>query len=165
MRLRLSLRGQVEELTIRRQADRVVVQWPGGRQLEYEILSVSPGRLALSRDGRALMAEFEITRQELHLHLAGRSLHVHRVDAAEAEAEASGGEPILRAPMPGRVLEILVQSGDRVRKGTALLRVEAMKMQVDLAAPLDGTVAAIHVRAGELVLPEANLITIEPQLP
>ena len=163
MRLRLSLRGRVDEVQATWQGQRFVLELSGGRRIEYELLGESPGRVALARDGRTLQAELERNGQELHLHVAGRSLHVHRVDAVEVEAEASGADPVLRAPMPGRVLEILAQLGDLVRAGAPLVRVEAMKMQVDLVAPAAGKVATIHVRAGDLVEPEASLITIEPQ--
>ncbi|MDE0360974.1 MAG: biotin/lipoyl-binding protein, partial [Rhodospirillaceae bacterium] len=52
------------------------------------------------------------------------------------------------APMPGKVVEISVRPGDTVEKGTVLLTIEAMKMQMLLRAEGPGTVASIPVTVG-----------------
>jgi biotin carboxyl carrier protein len=163
MRLRLALRGRIEELDVQRQDETIVLRFADGRQIAYEFGSLAADRLSLRRDGKTLQADWLRAGREIHLHHDGRSLQVHRIEDSEAEDEAAAADPVLRAPMPGRVLEILVRLGEIVRAGMPLLRVEAMKMQVDLTAPVDGKVHTIHVRAGELVEPEASLVTIEPQ--
>lgn len=61
-------------------------------------------------------------------------------------AEAGGGE--LTAPMPGRVLEVLVAVGDTVEAGQRLLVLEAMKMETPVRAPTAGVVRALLVEAG-----------------
>lgn len=117
--------------------------------------------LVLSVDGRIHRIRYARRGRELHLHVDGRSMHVHPLD--EAEQEEIGGiskDPVVRAPMPGRVLELLVAEGDSVTAGQAVIRVEAMKMEVDLEAPLTGVVAQIHVKAEQLVEPEAVLLTL-----
>ena len=75
---------------------------------------------------------------------------------------ALAGEPIVRAPMPGRVLEILVAEGESVRAGQPVMRVEAMKMEVDLQAPIDGSIAEVHVVVEQLVEQDTVLITLTP---
>ena len=57
-------------------------------------------------------------------------------------------DKVLRAPMPGLVLEIKVEPGDEVRKGQPLLIVEAMKMENVIKAEGDGVVALVHVTPG-----------------
>jgi biotin carboxyl carrier protein len=66
----------------------------------------------------------------------------------------------LTAPMPARVIRILVQPGSAVKKGDTLVLLEAMKMELPVRAPADGTVAAIHCRDGELVQADAVLIDL-----
>jgi 3-methylcrotonyl-CoA carboxylase alpha subunit len=56
---------------------------------------------------------------------------------------------------------VLVEKGARVRKGQALLILEAMKMEHTITAPADGTVKEIRFAAGEQVLEAAELITLD----
>ena len=67
----------------------------------------------------------------------------------------------LRAPMPGKVLEVLVEEGQTVQEGDAMLVLEAMKMENVLRAGASGVVAAIGVEAGKAVEKEAVLISME----
>lgn len=66
--------------------------------------------------------------------------------AARAESAVAPGNVI--APMPGTVLQVLVNIGESVRKGQVLLVLEAMKMENDLMAPADGVVEKLHVTKG-----------------
>jgi 3-methylcrotonyl-CoA carboxylase alpha subunit len=78
---------------------------------------------------------------------------------ANLDLDAASGS--LAAPMPGRVVKLMVEPGARVAKGQALLILEAMKMEHTLVAPADGTVAALHCAAGEQVLEGVELIRLE----
>jgi 3-methylcrotonyl-CoA carboxylase alpha subunit len=69
-------------------------------------------------------------------------------------------EPLLTAPMPATVVKVLVATGSAVRRGDALIVLEAMKMELAVRAPRDGIVTAVHCREGELVQPERVLIDI-----
>ena len=65
--------------------------------------------------------------------------------------------------MPGTILEVLVESGDEVVAGQALLVMEAMKMEHRIAANQTGTITAIHHAEGEQVESGAVLIDIEAE--
>ena len=78
--------------------------------------------------------------------------------APPAGADAAAGR--LTAPMPGRVVQVLVRAGDAVRQGQPMMVVEAMKMEHTIAAPRDGTVAAVHFAPGDLVEEGAELIAL-----
>lgn len=65
----------------------------------------------------------------------------------------------LRAPMPGRMVAVLVSVGDTVTSGQRVAVLEAMKMENELRAPMDGIVAAVPVQAGQSV--EKNTVIIE----
>jgi 3-methylcrotonyl-CoA carboxylase alpha subunit len=79
------------------------------------------------------------------------------LDAAGDDA-ASG---LVRAPMHGKVLGILVQKGERVTRGQRLAIIEAMKMEHTLVAGLDGTVAEIAVAPDAQVAEGAKVMVIE----
>ncbi|MEX0773482.1 MAG: biotin/lipoyl-containing protein [Balneolales bacterium] len=67
----------------------------------------------------------------------------------------------LTAPMPGKILNILVHIGDQVKQGDPLIILEAMKMENELKAPVDGTISAIQVEKGTSVDKKAILIEIK----
>jgi biotin carboxyl carrier protein len=75
--------------------------------------------------------------------------------AAEAQ-----GEKVVRSPMPGRVVKVLVAEGDTVRPGQGLLVLEAMKMENEVRARAAGTVVKVHVTAGAAVEGSAVLVTL-----
>ncbi len=64
--------------------------------------------------------------------------------------EAEGSQQVF-APMPGKVIRILVQAGDKVEAGQGLLVVEAMKMQNEIRSPKGGTVERLQVKEGQAV--------------
>jgi 3-methylcrotonyl-CoA carboxylase alpha subunit len=79
--------------------------------------------------------------------------------APAAAEQAAGGR--VTAPMPGRVLEVLVNPGDAVERGAVLVTIEAMKVQMRIVAPADGVVALVRVQAGDLIEDGAELVTFE----
>ena len=74
---------------------------------------------------------------------------------------AGNGTDRITAPMPGKVVRVLVAAGDRVRAGQPLTVVEAMKMENELRAGRDGMVAEVHVKQGASVDAGALLFVIQ----
>jgi biotin carboxyl carrier protein len=70
-------------------------------------------------------------------------------------------EIVIKAPMPGLIVEIMVREGTNVKSGKGLLVVEAMKMQNEMSAPIDGVVKKILVKQGQTVNSGDALIVIE----
>jgi biotin carboxyl carrier protein len=70
------------------------------------------------------------------------------------------GEAIIKAPMPGVVVELLVTPGQAVEQGDILAILESMKMQNEFKAPRAGQVHAVRVRAGDKVDQGAIMVTI-----
>ncbi len=78
--------------------------------------------------------------------------------AAPAQSLASG--EVVKSPMPGNILKILVSQGQQVEEGTVLLILEAMKMENEVVAPKNGTVAQIVVSKGAVVETGSPLVVI-----
>lgn len=76
-------------------------------------------------------------------------------------AAGASGPTALKAPMPGRIVRLLVQAGELVEAGQGCLVMEAMKMQNELKAPRAGTVRKLDARAGETVAAGAVLLVVE----
>ena len=64
----------------------------------------------------------------------------------------------LTAPMPGRIVQVMVQQGVEVKRGAPLVILEAMKMEYTIAAPADGRIAEVRYEAGDVVSEGAELI-------
>jgi biotin carboxyl carrier protein len=71
------------------------------------------------------------------------------------------GKASIVAPMPGKVVRILVAAGDEVKQGQGLVVVEAMKMQNEMKAPRDGRVTALEVRENDSVTAGSLLAVVE----
>jgi acetyl/propionyl-CoA carboxylase alpha subunit len=83
------------------------------------------------------------------------------VDAA-ASHDADGSEQsTLTAPMPGTVIKVLAEAGDRVAARQPLVVLEAMKMETPLVSPYDATVRAVHVAEGDRVAGGTVLVELD----
>jgi len=98
-------------------------------------------------------------RIEVFLPGAHHTLELHDPLHQDLAAQAREGE--LAAPMPGKIVAVLVQAGDRVEKDTPLVILEAMKMEHTIKAPAVGRIARILCRVGEQVGEGAELIEFE----
>jgi 3-methylcrotonyl-CoA carboxylase alpha subunit len=83
------------------------------------------------------------------------------IDPLAHAGEEAGGGSRLTAPMPGRVIAVLVEAGAKVTKGQPLIVLEAMKMEHTVAAPADGTVTSLPFAAGDQVDEGVALIGFE----
>jgi acetyl/propionyl-CoA carboxylase alpha subunit len=84
------------------------------------------------------------------------------VDALATDHRGSGGEQsVVKAPMPGTVIRLLVSEGDTVRARQPLVVLEAMKMETPLTSPYDAVVRAVHVEEGASVTAGAPLVELE----
>jgi 3-methylcrotonyl-CoA carboxylase alpha subunit len=97
------------------------------------------------------------------LFMDGSSLRLRLIDPLDVtqyEATASA-DAMVRAPLPGKIIDLRVKAGDSVSKGQALLVLEAMKMEHTLAAPADGTVKSLRYAVGEQVPEGAELVEFQ----
>jgi pyruvate carboxylase subunit B len=88
-----------------------------------------------------------------------RTRHIRSLVGA-GKSQAAGGT--VKAPMPGLVVRVLVQPGQTVAVGTALVVLEAMKMENELKAPVAGVVARVSATPGQAVEKGEILVTLAP---
>lgn len=156
-----------------------------GRQHEIDVELTPSGYVARGEDGvahvigidtrddgsrvaRTPWGDFELARarrgSELWADVGRRRLfaNVERVRASAAGTGAGAAAGAIRAPMPGKLLKVHVQVGDRVSAGQALLVIEAMKMENEVVAPFAGAVRSVAVAAPSTVEKGALLLELEP---
>ena len=125
---------------------------------EVDVASVGPGRLSMilpapGRASRAVRGD-EPAPGDWVLGVDGRQVRARVSDGrrrGRAAAAQEGGDHAVAAPMPGRVVRVLVEPGDRVAAGQGLAVVEAMKMENEVAAPADGVVSDLRAAPGDSV--------------
>ena len=138
-----------------------------GKQHEVEIVRDDGRRALLVVDGR----EYEVEAHSVSAGVAPAPIRApaaappepERSTSAPAAAPGTGGAGDLQvcAPMPGLVLQVCTSVGERVKRGDALLRLEAMKMENDVQSQVEGTVKEILVAKGDEVQEGELLMVLE----
>ena len=145
MRLRIAVDGRERDVSVDGDPPEVRVTVDG---------RTVPVRVAV--DGTSATAEVE--GRLLRLAFGGGvridgAPHVVHVSwlAEDIAGEGTDASVDVRPPMPGRVVKILVRTGESVKRGAPLVVLEAMKMQNEIPAPIAGTVREVRVREGDAV--------------
>ncbi len=146
-------------------ADKITVD---GQEIQAEIIekngayfihqkkNISTARI-LSEDGNTLKLQINGKTQEVvvHDHI---SILLEKLGMSEVLADK---EAEIKAPMPGSILEIMVNEGDEVEEGQAILILEAMKMENMIKAPSAATIKKVNIAKGDNVEKNATLIEFE----
>ena len=135
-----------------------------GYDFEWQV-QITPDQTChcrLSLNGSNHLATVIMNGEQAHIFEDGAVTLIGKPDElqhAADDSEAHGGG--LTAPMPGKIISLLVQAGDTVTKGQALLVMEAMKMEHTITAPDDGKVEEVFYNVGDQVTEGVALITVE----
>ncbi|MBL8493304.1 MAG: acetyl/propionyl/methylcrotonyl-CoA carboxylase subunit alpha [Rhodocyclaceae bacterium] len=123
---------------------------------------VGGANLRADLGGRRLDATVVVAGERRHVFVDGQHWQLVRVDPLESIADIAVAEGGLVSPMPGRVVELRVAPGEPVEQGTALMVIEAMKMEHVIHAPSAGIVRAFRFSPGEQVADGDDLVDFEP---
>jgi biotin carboxyl carrier protein len=124
------------------------------------------GQLSVRIDGAVVDLTTEGTPPELGAIASGHRSYVRveseRLRTAEAakKGDRGGAEKIVKSPMPGRIVKLLVKPGDEVEAGKPLLVMEAMKMENEIKAKTAGKVAEVFVSVGDAVEGNTKLVSM-----
>ena len=119
-------------------------------------------RVAVDGSSAALDAAVFDTPDGVYVLRHGRQTVVRRAVADVDATDSGDGDGLIKAPMHGKVLALMVAEGDSVVKGQRLAIIEAMKMEHALVAPNAGTVTGVAVATGSQVAEGARLMVIKP---
>jgi 3-methylcrotonyl-CoA carboxylase alpha subunit len=123
----------------------------------------SEGGLEAVIDGRRQRAGIVRRDDDLVVLLPGETHRLSIIDPRAAGDLDEAGNGLLNAPMPGKIVQVLVEEGASVEKGQPLMILEAMKMEHTISAPGKGKVAKVNFKAGEQVPEGAVLLQIEAE--
>jgi biotin carboxyl carrier protein len=127
-----------------------------GRTVEADVLEVTPGIYSVLLDGRSLEVCVEPARGTVQVHAGGQVFSAQVLDPRAWRGRSGGvleaeGRQQITAPMPGKIVRVLVAVGDAVEAGQGLLVVEAMKMQNEIRSPKTGKMERLLVKEGQAV--------------
>jgi biotin carboxyl carrier protein len=177
--LALELDGERHDVTLRREGD----QWiagVGGRDVSVSVaeaagrwsLLVSPAETGPHAEPGVSRISYDVSFEAtaaggLIVHVSGVAVPVAFVNGrrpgrrGSRDSSTDRGSRAIVAPMPGRIVRVLVKPGETVSPRQPLVVVEAMKMENELRAPRGGTVTEVRVTEGASVEANAVLVVIE----
>lgn len=169
MKLNLAVNGVKQQIQI-------LVPPPGcrfslgrGPERSADVASPGPGIYSVLLDGRSYDARVERTSGHLIVSVQGHRFEIEVRDprrwSPNAASRRGGDIETVRAPMPGKVVRVLVAPGDTVEAGQGVMVVEAMKMQNEMKASRSGRVLSVAAKEGATVTAGEVLATIGSPAP
>jgi biotin carboxyl carrier protein len=138
-----------------------------GTLCELECVKLPNGAVSMLIDGVGYAVEFDEKRDEVSVWLRGQFTRFDVADERKLRVRAARGgfavegTQVVTAPMPGKIVKVLVKVGDQVTEGQGLVVVEAMKMENELKSPKAGTISQVSTTEGATVENGAALVVVE----
>lgn len=162
MKYEVVIGGRSGELTVNGASFRYRRQGAEAIEREFSLRTLQPGKYSVLIEGRSYAVTLDA---ENELLVNGRTLAIEVFDPRETRGRRSAGEghgrQSIAAPMPGKVVRVLVAPGDEVAAGQGLIVVEAMKMQNEMKSPAAGRVVELRTQANATVAAGEVLVIIE----
>ncbi len=154
MRYRVTLEGTERDIDVQIAPGGSVAVTVDGEPVDADVRRI-PGGVSLTLDGKVFDVLVGGPAESMDL-AAGvlrgtASVESERNRSRKKKGGAAGDSSEIRAPMPGRIVKILVAAGDTIEAGAPVVVVEAMKMENELRAEKAGKIAAVEVEEGQAV--------------
>ena len=130
------------------------------QETRVEVLHSLDNKIIFNVNGVKKVAHYHADQKGVHLDVEGRSYLLHGPKKSLGKVSGGEEEGQLKSPMPGKVLQVLVNEGETVTTGQALLVMEAMKMEHTIKSPSDAVVEKVLYEAGDLVEGDVELIVL-----
>ncbi len=134
-----------------------------GKRARVEIVHRRGGGLDIAIDGRAIAdhahaGAMRLASGDIAVMEGGETFTLVLHDPSAAADSAGVASDRVTAPMPGKIVQVLVKPGDKVKRGAPLAVLEAMKMEHTLSAQADAQIAAVDVAPGDQVTDGASVV-------
>ena len=166
MEFEFLLNNVLQKISLEKKEGRFVFT-DGETNSEADIRYVSPHEISVLIEGVSHRVFIARDKESRYVFFDGQQFVVKQPTGEEegfrrGEERTPEGTLLVKAPMPGKVIKVIVAENENVRKNQTLAIVEAMKMENEIKASVDGVIKAIHVSAGDLVDSDMPLIELEP---
>ncbi|MDP2915179.1 MAG: biotin/lipoyl-containing protein [Candidatus Aminicenantes bacterium] len=135
---------------------------------DVDVRSAGPDSLSLLMENRSIDLSYFFRGDQMELHFGDQCFQLEILNErrkgtrqSRTSGESSGPE-IIKAFMPGKIVQVGVRPGDRVAPGASVLIIEAMKMENEIFCRCGGVVRAVHVKSGQAIENDAVLVEIDP---
>lgn len=156
----IQFRGQ--EVNCQWQRDGTEVQLDlDGQSFTFSILEEDAHFLELELKGEVEKVAIYVDTRGIYVHCPQGNFFFERTRAQKRRAAGSHAAEELVAPMPGKILKVMVADGETVNQGDTLMILEAMKMEHPIRAPQGGEVKAIFFKAGDRVTQGEELLELK----
>lgn len=166
LRSRVALAGKTYDLTLQQKGEGRYEVTMDGRKLDADVVVLPGGTLSLIVEGRQFEIEPRLTSDGVELERRGmrHSAELSDPRTAGLSGRKGGGASamLLKSPMPGKVVKVLVSVGQELPVGAGVVVVEAMKMQNELKTTAPVKVVEIYVPEGNSVEANGKLVRFEP---
>ena len=133
-----------------------------GQPYETTVNEIEPNVAEVTVNGTVFQVEIEKQETVKKTVVAPRpAAHAAAAPAKAAAPAAPAGTTVMKSPLPGSIVKVLVQAGQEVKKGDTVLTMESMKMENIIAAEVSGKVKDVLVQPGQNVMQDAPLVEIE----
>ena len=131
-----------------------------GETIDLDLVSRDADRVRFAIGGVQSSVAYAFDGATLHVESGGEQLSTRETShEIKSAADRDGGARLL-APMNGRIVSVLAQAGETVKKGQRIVVLEAMKMQHEIVAGRDGVLEAVSVKEGDQVATRHVLATL-----
>ena len=131
----------------------------GGQKYETTVKEIEPNVAEVVVNGTSFIVEFQ--KNESKKVKAARVAAPTAAPTAAPVAAKPAGAAVVKSPLPGSIVKVMVKPGDSIKKGDTLLTMESMKMENVVASEYTGTVKNVLVQAGQNVMQDDKLVEIE----
>ena len=131
----------------------------GGQKYETTVKEIEPNVAEVVVNGTSFIVEFQ--KNESKKVKAARVAAPAAAPSATPVAAKPAGAAVVKSPLPGSIVKVMVKPGDSIKKGDTLLTMESMKMENIVASEYTGTVKNVLVAAGQNVMQDDKLVEIE----
>lgn len=156
MKCEVRIDGQTRIVELERDGERCLIKLDG-IAIDADAVEIEPNVFSIVLNGRSHEVRVNPSvSSTLTLHTANEDFTAEVIDPRAWQGRRHGaleaeGRQQIAAPMPGKVVQLLVQAGAHVESGQGLIVVEAMKMQNEIRSPKTGTIERLFVREGQTV--------------
>lgn len=163
MNISLWLNNKEYKLNFAEERKEILSVTLGKRKLCVSVEYLSEDEALLNIDGKVYDVVVNSNSRSYSVCFKGKSFNIEKKSSSQILGRKidKHGKRDVKTSMPGRIVKVLVQEGDEVKEGQAVLILEAMKMQNEIKSPQSGKVSRISPQAGDSVETGALLFSVE----